>query len=251
MVICRHGIRSTNRKECCMMQGSLAERLRVLRAQRGLSLTEASEMLGVNRHTLRDLELGKREPYGPTMRKIAAGYNVPTARLLEAEEPVPLGEAPPPGPDEQLIEDPEEDLHIRPVSSSTLEWWIGWIKTLKEERESAIEEVKQGAPPPLTWIFHLEADDKYLEICTEGFSPFVEAVTERRWMTDFSVQRLCHEFSRQFADFVKLTDEAKALCAERSADHHETSVKETAEGVPQIERFLHSEFQEQRSPESR
>lgn len=76
-----------------MMQGSLAERLRVLRAQRGLSLTEASEKIGINRHTLRDLELGKREPYGPTLRKIAEGYNVPVARLLE--EPVPLGgEAP-------------------------------------------------------------------------------------------------------------------------------------------------------------
>jgi transcriptional regulator with XRE-family HTH domain len=72
-----------------MMQGSLAERLRVLRAQHGLSLTEASEKIGVNRHTLRDLELGKREPYGPTIRKIAEGYGVPVARLLE--EPVLLG----------------------------------------------------------------------------------------------------------------------------------------------------------------
>ncbi len=75
------------------MQGSLAERLRVLRAQHGLSLKEASEKIGVNRHTLRDLELGKREPYGPTLRKIAEGYNVPIGRLLE-EEAVPLDSAP-------------------------------------------------------------------------------------------------------------------------------------------------------------
>jgi transcriptional regulator with XRE-family HTH domain len=77
-----------------MMQGSLAERLRVLRAQRGLSLTEASEKIGVNRHTLRDLERGKREPYGPTLRKIAEGYNVPVARLLEEPVLAGKGEAP-------------------------------------------------------------------------------------------------------------------------------------------------------------
>jgi transcriptional regulator with XRE-family HTH domain len=66
-----------------MMQGSLAERLRVLRAQDGLTLNEASAKIGINRHTLRDLELGKREPYGPTIRKIAEAYNVSLAQLLE------------------------------------------------------------------------------------------------------------------------------------------------------------------------
>jgi transcriptional regulator with XRE-family HTH domain len=76
-----------------MTQGSLAERLRVLRAQHGLSLTEASEKIGVNRHTLRDLELGKREPYGPTMRKIAEGYGVPVARLLEESVLAGIAEA--------------------------------------------------------------------------------------------------------------------------------------------------------------
>lgn len=65
------------------MKGSLAERLRVLRAQEGLTLNEASAKIGVNRHTLRDLELGKREPYGPTIRKIAEAYNVSLAQLLE------------------------------------------------------------------------------------------------------------------------------------------------------------------------
>jgi transcriptional regulator with XRE-family HTH domain len=76
-----------------MMRGSLAERLRVLRAQEGLTLNEASVKIGVNRHTLRDLELGKREPYGPTIRKIAEAYNVPLAQLLEEQPLVPLDEA--------------------------------------------------------------------------------------------------------------------------------------------------------------
>jgi transcriptional regulator with XRE-family HTH domain len=78
-------------KECYLMQRSLAERLRVLRARKGLSLLAASEELGVDRHTLRDLELGQgRTPRYPTLAKIAEGYGVPVEDLLE--EPVPLAE---------------------------------------------------------------------------------------------------------------------------------------------------------------
>lgn len=72
------------------MQRSLAERLRVLRARKGLSLLAASEELGVDRHTLRDLELGRgRTPRYPTLAKIAEGYDVPVEDLLE-DEPVLL-----------------------------------------------------------------------------------------------------------------------------------------------------------------
>jgi transcriptional regulator with XRE-family HTH domain len=74
-----------------MMQGSLAEKLRVLRARMGLSLTEAAARAGVTRDTLSDLEHGKRHPYMPTLSKIAAGYGVPVEELLE--EPVLAGKA--------------------------------------------------------------------------------------------------------------------------------------------------------------
>jgi transcriptional regulator with XRE-family HTH domain len=64
--------------------------------------------MGVERHTLRDLELGRRTPQYPTLQKIAKGYGVPIGHLLapladqgqeeqeelQPEEPVPLGEAP-------------------------------------------------------------------------------------------------------------------------------------------------------------
>ena len=75
-----------------MMQGSLAERLRVLRARQGLSLTEASKRAGITRDTLSDLERGKRHAYMPTLAKIAQGYGVPVEDLLE--EPVPKAVAP-------------------------------------------------------------------------------------------------------------------------------------------------------------
>jgi transcriptional regulator with XRE-family HTH domain len=74
------------------MQGSLAERLRVLRAQRGLTLVEAAKKAGIGRDTLSDLERGRRHPVMPTLARIAEGYDVPVEELLE--EPVPLDDAP-------------------------------------------------------------------------------------------------------------------------------------------------------------
>ena len=68
-------------------QGSLAERLRVLRARKGLTLVEASKAIGIDRHTLRDLERGKRAAYFPTIEKIAKGYGVAVSTLVaESEE---------------------------------------------------------------------------------------------------------------------------------------------------------------------
>jgi transcriptional regulator with XRE-family HTH domain len=76
-----------------MMQGSLATRLRVLRARKGLNLTDAAHRIGVTRHTLASLEKGGQEPHFDTLAKLAEGYEVPVEDLLE-EEPVPLAEAP-------------------------------------------------------------------------------------------------------------------------------------------------------------
>jgi transcriptional regulator with XRE-family HTH domain len=66
-----------------MMQRPLAMRLRVLRAERGLSLMEAAERAGIQRQTLALLERGERHPHDPTLAKIAKGYGVPIEDLLE------------------------------------------------------------------------------------------------------------------------------------------------------------------------
>ena len=76
------------------MSGSLAERLRVLRAQRGMTLVEAAEQVGVGRDTLSDLERGRRHPVMPTLAKIAQGYGVPVEDLLEEPALAGKGEAP-------------------------------------------------------------------------------------------------------------------------------------------------------------
>jgi transcriptional regulator with XRE-family HTH domain len=76
-----------------MTKRAFAKTLRVLRAERGYSLTEASKKIGIDRHTLRQLELGQREPYYGTLRKIAAGYGVEVNDIVgtsakEAQDPL-------------------------------------------------------------------------------------------------------------------------------------------------------------------
>ena len=72
-----------------MMQSSLARKLRVLRAERGLTQRAASAQIGVTKETLSDLERGLRHPHDVTLSRIARGYGVPVEDLLE-NEPVLL-----------------------------------------------------------------------------------------------------------------------------------------------------------------
>jgi transcriptional regulator with XRE-family HTH domain len=98
------------------MYESLPAKLRVLRARKGLYLTDAAEMLGISRDTLSDLERGIRRPAAPTLRKLSEGYGVPVEGLMEDPEPV-IGKANPPaepGADLEAEEPALMDLpHVR------------------------------------------------------------------------------------------------------------------------------------------
>jgi transcriptional regulator with XRE-family HTH domain len=73
------------------MQDTLARKLRVLRAERRLTLRQAERVTGVDKDTLSKLERGLRHPYDITLSRLARGYGVPVDELLE--EPGPLVEA--------------------------------------------------------------------------------------------------------------------------------------------------------------
>jgi transcriptional regulator with XRE-family HTH domain len=223
------------------MQESLGHKLRLMRAERGLSLREAARQAGVVKETISDIERGHTHPYDVTLAKLAKVYDVPLEELLE--EPALAEKAEAPEETGQPAEESEEEQRIPSIAASSLEEAIRFIRALKEQREAEIEEVKQGAMPRAHWDFHLEADNKYLEIIYQagGFFAFVEEVIARRRMTDFPVQRLCHEFSRHFSDFVKLADEAKALDHQRQSDIYVEHVK----GTVTMEEWMHEQ-----SPES-
>jgi len=79
-------------------------KLRVLRAERQLSLREASARTGVDKVSLSRFERGLVHPQDRTLAKIAKGYGVPVEELLE--EPVlssGKAEAPPSGYSEETV----------------------------------------------------------------------------------------------------------------------------------------------------
>jgi transcriptional regulator with XRE-family HTH domain len=93
-----------------MTNESLARRLRILRAARGITLAEAEELTGVTRETLGALEHGQRGAYTSTLEKIATGYGTTVSALLEEDPEAALAgsttaEAPEAGP-AKLLEDP-------------------------------------------------------------------------------------------------------------------------------------------------
>src|SRR5215203_6620825 len=110
--------RRLDRRRCYLMHESLATKLRVLRAERGLTVRQVAELSGVAKETISQIERGERHPYDRTLAKLAHAYDVPVEELLE--EPVaiaerslagsPKGEAPETGPASPeaspLLEDP-------------------------------------------------------------------------------------------------------------------------------------------------
>jgi transcriptional regulator with XRE-family HTH domain len=72
-----------------MTRTSLGHKLRVLRAERGLTLRDAASRTGVAKETISDIERGIRHPHDVTVAKLAEGYGVPIGDLLE--ELVPAG----------------------------------------------------------------------------------------------------------------------------------------------------------------
>ena len=67
------------------MPEPIALKLRVLREERGLTQKEAAELANVSHLTMRYLESGKRDPYMPTVTKIARAYGVSLEELVEEE----------------------------------------------------------------------------------------------------------------------------------------------------------------------
>ena len=67
------------------MPGPIALKLRSLREQRRLTQKEAAVLANISLLTLIRLESGKRDPYMPTVTKIARAYGVPLEELVEGE----------------------------------------------------------------------------------------------------------------------------------------------------------------------
>ena len=236
-----------------MTQESLSRRLRVLRAERGLTLREAASRTGVAKETISDIERGLRHPHDPTLAKIAKGYGVPVQDLLEEPEFSLAGkaEAPPPGPEdlrsaEAEAEQPdvggslEEEYQIIPQSAGMLTMHIEAMKRRKELREAQIEEIKKGTGPhDSALLFEMEMADKGFRTVLEedGALDFAEAVKADREMAHPEVIPLCHELLRRLVELEALRGEARVSGLAASSDIHEEAVK----GVSRVESWIRGE----------
>jgi transcriptional regulator with XRE-family HTH domain len=75
------------------VQESLARKLRILRADKGITLDEAEKLTGVTRETIGALEHAQRGAHTRTLEKIAHGYDVSVEYLVSSEPALALGKA--------------------------------------------------------------------------------------------------------------------------------------------------------------
>jgi transcriptional regulator with XRE-family HTH domain len=153
-----------------MKQESLARKLRLLRAERGLTLVQAAELTGLTRGTISELELGRREAYMPTLHQIAEGYGVNVRELL-LEEPIPTEEAEAPETEERVLTGPKAKA---PRGAEQL------AREVEAETEVRRLEIPYMARPAVReWLVsrgHMDRDE---------FSDYVEnldlAIDEKGW----------------------------------------------------------------------
>jgi len=212
-----------------MKQESLARKLQLLRAERGLTLVQASALTGVTRGTLSELESGKRVAYMPTLSKIAEGYGVDVRELL-LEEPVPLDKAPQVGQPETLAGDigAEEESFI-PQTADALKTDVDRIKRLRRLHERDLEKIRQGELD-YDAVLRMEAVDAGVRAGLEqrGVLGFAEAVRASRYPAQRAAIPLCHELLRELRVLEELTDEARASSGVVASDIHEEVEKDTA-----------------------
>ncbi len=96
------------------------ERLKQLRTRKGYSQQELADLAEVAQHTISEIELGRRNPHGRTLRKIAAALGVDIFDLTE-EPAAPKGLAPLPEAEQRRSRSP----WVRYVAQRT-----GWYESL-------------------------------------------------------------------------------------------------------------------------
>ncbi|MCC5575189.1 helix-turn-helix domain-containing protein [Microtetraspora sp. AC03309] len=124
------------REHSAAFAAEVGQRIRRLRAQRGLSLSELALRAGVGKATLSGLEAGIRNPTVETLYAITAQLDVPLAAVLTdmlTESGVPPDHAVPSDPDVRPERperpEPPEIIHGSAVSAALLETFVDGLVT--------------------------------------------------------------------------------------------------------------------------
>jgi transcriptional regulator with XRE-family HTH domain len=213
-----------------MMQGSLAVRLQALRARQGLTLTEASEQLGINRHTLSRLEAGTQRPYGPTLKKLAEGYGVPVEALIEERE-APKAQASPSLPPAEAVDEERRSQIIRdflfheerfgdlPAQEriQKLKRWCEHFENLRNRRRLDRDNLFDRSMLAYGRAMEMYALDEIerKRYFAEGVHTHTERVTRKELEVSEEEWELCWRVNKAMGDAQNLTGEVRELVQER------------------------------------
>lgn len=116
------------------------KRLRILRAEKELTLRELAERSGISKDAISEIERGRRQPRVSTIMALAEGLGVDPQELLQ-----------------EVVQTPRESPYIEASGHFTAvferagEWWLGYVeelpganaqeRTLDEARESLREAI--------------------------------------------------------------------------------------------------------------
>jgi transcriptional regulator with XRE-family HTH domain len=193
------------------MQESLARKLRVLRAERGITLQEAEELTGVTRETLGALEHGHRGAYTNTLQKIAEGYGITVGELLE-EPAVPLAKA----------------LDTGQPQPST-----GTVEEFKQKLARVLE-------PARAEVLHdFQAANRFF--ASEGIErdysgPISEAEVEKRFVDEFSPEERATAFGKLALDYALV--ERANVTLQANFTRAQEVLRERGEKIAQLEEII-------------
>jgi transcriptional regulator with XRE-family HTH domain len=140
----------------------LAERLRALRTEQGLSLQELAERSGISRATLSRIENAEVSPTAETLGALASAYAMTTSRLLE---PIERSFAPVVAREQQSVwHDPHHGFTRRIVSPPSGVLSVEVIRCEIAARQS----ISYAKPPVIGQEHHLVMLSGALTVTAEG-----------------------------------------------------------------------------------
>jgi transcriptional regulator with XRE-family HTH domain len=211
------------------MHGSLATRLRVLRAERGLTVRQAAELSGVAKETISQVERGERHPYDRTLAKLAHAYEVPVEDLLE--EPVPLAGAPEAGPTEA------EERDTPGVAPEVLFHLAKFTAQLADVLEAEIEGVEQDRTfPYFAWDYRIAATISHLarQLDEDEILDYVAEVRDGRRLAQNKERRLAVALAFNLSRLRHLAERARVIAEILQVDSHVEGLKATARPVADV-----------------
>jgi transcriptional regulator with XRE-family HTH domain len=194
------------------MHGSLATKLRVLRAERGLTVRQVAELSGVAKETISQVERGERHPYDRTLAKLAHAYDVPVEELLE--EPALAGKA----------EAPDTGQSQTPTRT-------------REESEQALARVLE--PARAEALRDQQALNRFF--ASEGIErdysgPIAEAEVWERFLGEFSPEERANAFGEVVLGYARL--ERLNMNLQANFTRAQEVLRERGEKIAQLEEII-------------